>query len=1377
MPDIERLTVAADFDPAGIEQGVERGAQAIGRFGSRISEDLRAPARSADELAQALSALQIKASAVSGRQIQVADPAQLQQARDILRGFGSDVDVVAGKMERARAIPPAPPPPPAPPLPPEADPAALRARVALLERGAQISRTAEASAAALRAIETSLDAALSQGNLALDTRIRLEETLARASTAAAQAEERAAAAVTASRTRATADPQALAPAARATSNADVFRADAAAAEAELETLRALDERLRGLHAVTDRGLTSPEDVARAQSLARALENDLHAAEGTVAQFRELANLQGRIAAQAGQARPSQQLGATLAGPVEPTVDPAALRQRVALLAEGARDAATYEASLRGLAGIERTLEQALERGNLSLDERIALSRTLSAASTALGEATTRSAAALAAAARAPQLGPAQVQDADQGALQRRVALLAQGTAAARTSAASLQELRGIEQALQSALRNGNLSLEQRIALSQTLARTQAALASSTAALSGATATASSRFGGLTTAAGGFTSIGNRFGATAVAVGFGLESLARGGAAAEGGLRTALRSVASFAAFLGPEGLVVAGVAAGADAIYEYFSRAQRAMEETTAKFYEGLNRMREASDVSGLGRAQQRLFSGFTEFDVDPKSATFGREVRREGVQQLQQQLEAARALQVVAQQTLATLREQAAARGRNLEAELALARETGRAPAVAPAEIRASRDADRAAAEVARLTALLAEQQRKYEEVAKAARAALAADVDRTRTGLQLAAQQTAESDRAAALRRDVADVQRVTERAAEAMQKFRDAAAAGGDAPSLGPLVQELRDLDAEAAKPHDVRLRAHLETTRAQVDALVTEGLGLGTLPLALPLHFDLADPAAALTPQLDAFLRQLRPLPLPIRVDDAAMSLFGERLAAAAFTVPVHLDLADPAAALVPQLNAFARQLPPIKVGVLPTNLTVPTLEVPPSVEERLEAGAKAARDIADNLATLPDSARRFVDTLAQGVASASQLSKGIEGLKGGGGLGATLTGLSNAIGGIAGLAGAVAGVVTSLTAESEAHRENRLAVEAASRALTEFKLAASGFNAESASSIDAARQASAAILNDPRLLQFLDNAQFMTITGSREAVERVSRANGGLDIGALEAIARSRGVELFDSNGRTSIDRLRAFDEAVRAAQEGLLHFTDAFDDQSQRLELADRINDRDAPADAFNRARQLLTKFDQPVGALFDGIDASTQEGVQQAKATLRDIFRQYEDGLLGIGSLDKAQFLGVLGDLDTALDRAAEAANSAADQLASLNVPAGFRVDAARFAATSLANLLTPDLRSIANRPPTDTTQPPLVLNPSVRDPALRPLDAAAAAVTTIVLNFPNGATITTAARSVAELADELADYAETRASSRFGLDAPLLAPTAYVR
>jgi hypothetical protein len=90
--------------------------------------------------------------------------------------------------------------------------------------------------------------------------------------------------------------------------------------------------------------------------------------------------------------------------------------------------------------------------------------------------------------------------------------------------------------------------------------------------------------GVTIAGRSLQQITGRLGPALVGVGFGLESLARGGDSASSGLRTALRSVATFATFFGPEGFIVAGVAAVTAGILDLFSKARDEVEATRKKF-------------------------------------------------------------------------------------------------------------------------------------------------------------------------------------------------------------------------------------------------------------------------------------------------------------------------------------------------------------------------------------------------------------------------------------------------------------------------------------------------------------------------------------------------------------------------------------------------------------------------------------------------------------------------------------------------------------------------------------------------------------------------------------------------------------------------
>lgn len=123
--------------------------------------------------------------------------------------------------------------------------------------------------------------------------------------------------------------------------------------------------------------------------------------------------------------------------------------------------------------------------------------------------------------------------------------------------------------------------------------------------------------------GRFDRFGQRGANAAIAVAFGLEAVARGGSAAESGIRTAARAAASFAAMFGPKGLLVSGVIASGVAISELFERTRKEMEQTRKKFEEELGRMVRSGDFVGLQKAARDLFVGDPARGIDPISGFF----------------------------------------------------------------------------------------------------------------------------------------------------------------------------------------------------------------------------------------------------------------------------------------------------------------------------------------------------------------------------------------------------------------------------------------------------------------------------------------------------------------------------------------------------------------------------------------------------------------------------------------------------------------------------------------------------------------------------------------------------------------------------------
>lgn len=121
--------------------------------------------------------------------------------------------------------------------------------------------------------------------------------------------------------------------------------------------------------------------------------------------------------------------------------------------------------------------------------------------------------------------------------------------------------------------------------------------------------------GVTIAGRSLQQITGRLGPALIGVGFGLESLARGGDSAQAGLRTALRAVASFATFFGPEGFLVAGVAAGTAAILDIFSKTRDEVEETRKKFITEVRSMVEGANFEGLQGQLKKIDLGSITVD------------------------------------------------------------------------------------------------------------------------------------------------------------------------------------------------------------------------------------------------------------------------------------------------------------------------------------------------------------------------------------------------------------------------------------------------------------------------------------------------------------------------------------------------------------------------------------------------------------------------------------------------------------------------------------------------------------------------------------------------------------------------------------------
>jgi hypothetical protein len=148
--------------------------------------------------------------------------------------------------------------------------------------------------------------------------------------------------------------------------------------------------------------------------------------------------------------------------------------------------------------------------------------------------------------------------------------------------------------------------------------------------------AKNAIGGITVAGRSLQQITGRLGPALVGVGFGLESLARGGTSADAGLRTALRAVASFAVFFGPEGFLVAGAAAATAAIIDLFATSRDEIKKTEKAFQDSIDEMVKGADTIGLQKQLRDIQLG------SPKRLEDGTVEFRGGLVQLRRDLAAA---------------------------------------------------------------------------------------------------------------------------------------------------------------------------------------------------------------------------------------------------------------------------------------------------------------------------------------------------------------------------------------------------------------------------------------------------------------------------------------------------------------------------------------------------------------------------------------------------------------------------------------------------------------------------------------------------------------------------------------------------------------
>lgn len=731
------------------------------------------------------------------------------------------------------------------------------------------------------------------------------------------------------------------------------------------------------------------------------------------------------------------------------------------------------------------------------------------------------------------------------------------------------------------------------------------------AVGGAAATAGAGIGGLTKASGEWSSRGQRAASTAVAFGFGLEAIAREGSAADAGVRTALRSVASFAAFLGPKGLVVAGAAAGLAAILDLFSQARDEARDTAQTFRDEFGDLVNAGDFLGLQKKARDLFVGSPAAGRGEFSGYF-----KDGIGELRAQLAKAEADVERFSKSITT--------GGNARA---------------------------AKAEVDRLTAALAPLEAQYEALTQSLRNPVARP--RPLTGLP-AVEITAPGPEA---RRRAA--KEAVDAAEQAFREFVTRAEA------TAVRVQLLIDAGASQRA-----IDAALRDLRSQYED-VTQRLAGATLPLEdantllrtqiglareLGEAYDRANRAAIVAPPPGGYSSApSATLEIPAGVEDSVARMVAAlrdgsaesaRFASALGKIGTAGRGIANATRLVRGLGQELRDSVDGALGV------VEAVEELARVRAATQAAAAARMENPFDASTFPTESLSQIPALIAGIGGAASLISGVIG-----GLfdnsaeealrvaidknRDALDRLSQRVDRTSTLRGSV-DFSRTLAQLFERRRE------------FDFDVGRFGRTFDPGGVLGASKGAVGPFLGD-------DN------------FNRIARELG-TSLAEVEREASKLGIDLRDGEGRLMTEALAQFAEALEIARQNALTLTDSFSDLQRAQSVRADLFNLESPADAWNDAvalaGQLLPQHVADALASFNITDAA---GRALATDYLQGLFEQASSGqladvLLASGFENIGEFFDFLLLAEDPLDQLAKAAGDAADVLGDLSLPPGFK-------------------------------------------------------------------------------------------------------------
>jgi hypothetical protein len=131
-----------------------------------------------------------------------------------------------------------------------------------------------------------------------------------------------------------------------------------------------------------------------------------------------------------------------------------------------------------------------------------------------------------------------------------------------------------------------------------------------------------------------------------------------------------------------------------------------------------------------------------------------------------------------------------------------------------------------------------------------------------------------------------------------------------------------------------------------------------------------------------------------------------------------------------------------------------------------------------------------------------------------------------------------------------------------------------------------------------------------------ISNRPQILEQQLRAVG-LSLDQFKQIAKDAGIAFYDSEGRLVTPALEQLAEYLRKSAIAAGKFNDSLSDQKSLADLRNKVYGKDAPEDALSSTITLLKQFAPRLGAAFDGLDATTEEGRQKIETALQALFEQ----------------------------------------------------------------------------------------------------------------------------------------------------------------